>query len=362
MESVTVVLALLLSVLVSGALGRLLPLPLPLIQIAIGVALALGPLPSTSLDPEIFFLVFLPPLLFLDGWRIPKRDLFRDGKTVLALALGLVVLTVLGIGTLIHVMIPGIPLAVAFALAAVLSPTDPIAVSSVAAQAPVPRPSHAHPRRRGPSQRRHRPRLPALRHRRRPDRNLLAAPGRHDLRLARAGRHRHRRRDHLPPHGRAGPPAPAHGGGSRPADPVQPAHALRRLSGRRACPRLRHPRRRRGRHRHDLCGDPGAQPGGHARPAHRRLGHGRPRGQRLDLRPPRRAAAGGPAGGRQTVRCGGRGLARRLDPGHHRRPDGHPLRLGLGLAPVRADEGAPERRPTRGADPAPRVRDHPSRA
>lgn len=139
MESVTVVLALLLSVLVSGALGRLLPLPLPLIQIAIGVALALGPLPSTSLDPEIFFLVFLPPLLFLDGWRIPKRDLFRDGKTVLALALGLVVLTVLGIGALIHGMIPGIPLAVAFALAAVLSPTDPIAVSSVAAQAPVPR-------------------------------------------------------------------------------------------------------------------------------------------------------------------------------------------------------------------------------
>ncbi|MCJ2017784.1 Na+/H+ antiporter [Methylobacterium sp. E-065] len=139
MESVTVVLALLLSVLVSGALGRLLPLPLPLIQIVIGVALALGPLPSTSLDPEIFFLVFLPPLLFLDGWRIPKRDLFRDGKAVLALALGLVVLTVLGIGTLIHGMIPGIPLAVAFALAAVLSPTDPIAVSSVAAQAPVPR-------------------------------------------------------------------------------------------------------------------------------------------------------------------------------------------------------------------------------
>lgn len=139
MESVTVVLALLLAVLVGGSLGRLLPVPLPLIQIAIGVGLQLGPLPSTTLDPEIFFLIFLPPLLFLDGWRIPKRDLFRDGKTVLALALGLVVLTVLGIGVLIHWMIPGIPLAVAFALAAVLSPTDPIAVSSVADQAPVPR-------------------------------------------------------------------------------------------------------------------------------------------------------------------------------------------------------------------------------
>src|SRR3954452_20839097 len=128
METVTIVLALLLAVLVRGALARLVPLPLPIIQIVIGVVRARGPLPSTSLDPEIFFLVFLPPLLFLDRWRIPKRDLFPDGKTVLALALGLVSLTVLVIGFLIHVMIPGMPLAVAFALAAVLSPTDPIAV------------------------------------------------------------------------------------------------------------------------------------------------------------------------------------------------------------------------------------------
>ena len=133
MESATVVLAMLLAVLVSGVLGRLLPVPLPLIQIAIGVALQLGPLPSSTLEPELFFLIFLPPLLFLDGWRILKRDLFRDWITVLALALGLVVLTVLGIGLLIHWMIPGIPFAVAFALAAVLSPTDPIAVSSVTA-------------------------------------------------------------------------------------------------------------------------------------------------------------------------------------------------------------------------------------
>ncbi|WP_237482817.1 Na+/H+ antiporter [Lichenibacterium dinghuense] len=139
MESATVVLAMLLAVLVSGVLGRLLPVPLPLIQIAIGVALQLGPLPSSTLEPDLFFLIFLPPLLFLDGWRIPKRDLFRDWITVLALALGLVVLTVLGIGLLISWMIPAIPLAVAFALAAVLSPTDPIAVSSVTAQAPVPR-------------------------------------------------------------------------------------------------------------------------------------------------------------------------------------------------------------------------------
>ena len=39
-----------------------------------------------TLDPEIFFLLFLPPLLFLDGWRIPREELFKDGRTVLGLS------------------------------------------------------------------------------------------------------------------------------------------------------------------------------------------------------------------------------------------------------------------------------------
>jgi CPA1 family monovalent cation:H+ antiporter len=138
MESIILVLVLLTAVLVSGLTARAMTLPLPLVQIALGALLTIGQFPSTALEPDIFFLVFLPPLLFLDGWRIPKRDLFRDAGTILALALGLVVFTVLGIGWFVHLVIPGIPLAVAFALAAVLSPTDPIAVSAVAARVPIP--------------------------------------------------------------------------------------------------------------------------------------------------------------------------------------------------------------------------------
>ena len=139
MEIVTVVLALLFAVLVGDWITRYVPVPQPLVQIALGVALAIGPVPSVELDPHIFFLVFLPPLLFLDGWRIPKRDLKRDGATVLALALGLVIFTVVGVGFFIHRLIPSMPLAVAFALAAVLSPTDPIAVGAVTARAPIPK-------------------------------------------------------------------------------------------------------------------------------------------------------------------------------------------------------------------------------
>ena len=46
------------------------------------------------MDPEIFFLLFLPPLLFLDGWRISKEGLLRDRAMILELALGLVIGTV----------------------------------------------------------------------------------------------------------------------------------------------------------------------------------------------------------------------------------------------------------------------------
>ncbi|WP_365698253.1 Na+/H+ antiporter [Phenylobacterium sp.] len=128
-----------LAVVVSGALARFTRLPLPLVQIALGVAIALSVVPTVELDPELFFLLFLPPLLFLDGWRIPKDDLLRDRATVLELAIGLVALTVVGVGFLIHWLIPAMPLPVAFALAAVVSPTDPIAVSAIASRAPLPK-------------------------------------------------------------------------------------------------------------------------------------------------------------------------------------------------------------------------------
>lgn len=140
MDTVSIVLVLLLGVLVSGSLARLLPaaIPAPLVQIALGFAVGINAAHRVDLDPELFFLLFLPPLLFLDGWRAPKDDLLRDIGIIAELALGLVVFTVIGAGFLIHWMIPALPLAVSFCLAAVLSPTDPIAVSAIAARVAVP--------------------------------------------------------------------------------------------------------------------------------------------------------------------------------------------------------------------------------
>ena len=140
MHSIEIVLAMLLAVAASGFLVRVLPfsLPLPLVQIGLGAVISFSNR-GVELDPELFFLLFLPPLLFLDGWRIPKQGLFRDKGVILELALGLVVFTVLGAGFLIHWMIPAMPLPVAFALAAIISPTDPVAVSSIASRAPIPK-------------------------------------------------------------------------------------------------------------------------------------------------------------------------------------------------------------------------------
>jgi len=141
LDVVTLCLFLLLAVVVSGVASRLLPsaLPRPLVQIALGAVIGAAATPSVELDPELFFLLLVPPLLFLDGWRIPKDELFRDGRAVLGLALGLVFLTVLGLGLFVHWLIPTIPWAVAFALAAVVSPTDPIAVTAVAQKVSVPK-------------------------------------------------------------------------------------------------------------------------------------------------------------------------------------------------------------------------------
>ena len=141
MHTIEVVLAMLVAVVASGYLVRILPfsLPLPLVQIGLGALIAGVFNRGHALEPDMFFLLFLPPLLFLDGWRIPKQGLVRDKGAILELAFGLVVFTVLGAGLLIHWMIPSMPLAVAFALAAIISPTDPVAVGAIASRVPIPK-------------------------------------------------------------------------------------------------------------------------------------------------------------------------------------------------------------------------------
>ncbi len=142
MEIFFTILIMTLVVSLSGVVTRVLPfqIPLPLMQIAIGALLAW---PSIGLhvefDPELFLVLFIPPLLFADGWKTPTREFLEHGREIFGLALALVLVTVAGIGFLIYWMVPGIPLIPAFALAAVLSPTDAVALSGIVGEGRIPK-------------------------------------------------------------------------------------------------------------------------------------------------------------------------------------------------------------------------------
>ncbi|BEO28900.1 MAG: Na+/H+ antiporter [Serratia marcescens] len=143
METFFTILILLLTVSLSGVVTRIFPfqIPLPLVQIIVGAVLA-WPQFGLHIDfnPELFLMLFIPPLLFADGWKTPAQEFIHYGREILSLALVLVIITVVGVGYLIHLLLPSIPLAAAFALAAVLSPTDAVALSGIVGKGRMPRP------------------------------------------------------------------------------------------------------------------------------------------------------------------------------------------------------------------------------
>lgn len=142
MEIFFTILILILAVSISGMITQILPfqIPLPLMQILLGALLA-WPKFGLHIDfnPELFLLLFIPPLLFSDGWKIPMREFLRHGGEIVILALVLVIVTVVGIGYLIHWMISDMPLVAALALAAVLSPTDAVALSGIVGAGRIPK-------------------------------------------------------------------------------------------------------------------------------------------------------------------------------------------------------------------------------
>ncbi|CAJ1185734.1 NhaP-type Na H and K H antiporter [Companilactobacillus paralimentarius DSM 13238 = JCM 10415] len=113
-------------------------IPPSLLQIAAGILAALFMHVKIYVDTEWFLLAFIAPILFNDGNNFPKRELWKLKGPILGNAIILVILsTVIG-GVFVKWLIPQLPWATAFTLVAVLSPTDPIAVESIAKKAHIP--------------------------------------------------------------------------------------------------------------------------------------------------------------------------------------------------------------------------------
>lgn len=140
MDLLMTVVLLLVSLLISNIISHYIPfIPTALTQIAFGIIIALlSSNISFEIEAEWFLLLFVAPILYNDGRHFPREELWKMRAPILGNALVLVLLTAIGGGYFIHWLIEDIPLAAAFALAAILSPTDPVAVNGIAKRIHIP--------------------------------------------------------------------------------------------------------------------------------------------------------------------------------------------------------------------------------
>ncbi|WP_273090005.1 Na+/H+ antiporter [Cryptobacterium curtum] len=137
METFELVLILLACVILSAVLDQVVRrVSLPLAQIAIGLiaALILPAVNEVYIESELFLVLFIAPLLFNEAREANIRALWTNKGSILSLAIGLVLATVLVVGFTLNWIVPSIPLAAAFALAAALGPTDAAAVGALGSQ------------------------------------------------------------------------------------------------------------------------------------------------------------------------------------------------------------------------------------
>ena len=131
------ILCIIAAVVLSSFLSRFIPkVSTPLVQITLGAAATQLPFfPDVTLSPELFMVLFIAPLLYLEAHDIDKGELLKSVKLSLSLAIGLAVATMAAVGFALHSVWAAIPLAAALALGAALGPTDAVAVSSLGKEA-----------------------------------------------------------------------------------------------------------------------------------------------------------------------------------------------------------------------------------
>lgn len=133
METFEFVLIVLTCVVASSVIDKFVNVSIPVIQVVIGllVALILPNVQEVHLESELFMLVFIAPLLFNETRETNIRALLLNLNSILSLAIALVVVSVLSVGYILHLLVPSITLAAAFALASALGPTDAATVTAL---------------------------------------------------------------------------------------------------------------------------------------------------------------------------------------------------------------------------------------
>jgi monovalent cation/hydrogen antiporter len=123
-----------------STLARRLSIPYPILLVLGGLALAAVPgLPEVELEPDLVLVIFLPPLLFYAAFNSSLRDLRADARAISLTSVGLVLVTTCAVAVIAHEAVEGMPWAMAFALGAIVSPTDPVAATAIMRRVGMPR-------------------------------------------------------------------------------------------------------------------------------------------------------------------------------------------------------------------------------
>lgn len=133
MELLEAFLIFIFAVIVSSVLHNMFPkIPTAFIQIGLGVIIFILPIPMHfEFDSEVFMMAVIAPLLFVEGTHVSRTKLLEYRKPIILMAMALVFTTVIGVGYFIHWIWPDLPMPAAFAIAAILCPTDAVAVSAI---------------------------------------------------------------------------------------------------------------------------------------------------------------------------------------------------------------------------------------
>jgi len=132
MENYTVILFILATMIGLSAMADKIKLPYPILLIVAGIGMGFIPiLPPMEINPEIIFLIFLPPLLYDAAFNISFKEFKTNINTIATLSITLVFLTALGIAAVSYYLIPGMTWPLAFVLGAILSATDAVAAINI---------------------------------------------------------------------------------------------------------------------------------------------------------------------------------------------------------------------------------------
>ena len=127
-------------VLVVTEVARRLDVPAPFLLIAVGVAASYVPqVPQVYLDHDVVLLGLLPPLLYAAAQQTSLVDFRANWRPIMMLSVGLVLFTTAGVGIVVHLLVPGLPWAVALAIGAVVAPPDAVAATAIGRRIGLPR-------------------------------------------------------------------------------------------------------------------------------------------------------------------------------------------------------------------------------